>query len=723
MSSNRKERIPFLVLKEEIQGEKFFYWLRWCIVIFELVLISVLAVTGRFLSTHYYAYGFIAGTAIYNFYLGIVFRQNRYRCIIKYFSVLIDTVIVTCSIYAGSYLSSSIGPVTNATVFLYIVILAGSALRQRKMFTVYTVGLVLTAFNLVYFLRYPEFSLLPFFSEITSGNIIGQVFKSLYILFLGYILYHITGTSRKLMESVVHSISRSREREAHIRHTYETIMNGINDGIVASNTQREIVFNNPAFEKLTLFEPNELRGMDIRLLLSEEEPGSFREERRTRVSQDNAGNVTAFETGIRRKDGITIPIEVSVSTTVLDGERVYLATIRDIRKRKELERSLIQSYKMETMGKLACGFAHDLNNLLTVIRENHYLARNETDLEAMRGHLNGNEEVVGKAKELIDQILVFARGDGSVEKTTPLPVILMKIETLAQKALGESVPFHFRNEVKNGSAFKANETGILQVLLNLIMNAREAVGRDGRIEVSARTGPYRTPERPVVMPKERNADFLMISVKDNGTGIDEAILDKIFEPCFTTKLEGEVLGNGLGLAIVYSVVEKLGGGLCLESVPGEGSDFTVSIPLLEEAGEGDTSPRGKTGKEHRGASILLVDDDEDLRLIGKQILEKNGYRVGTAGSGEKAVDLLDKGNRYDLCILDYHMPGLDGSMLIEELSGKTDMPIIILTGETSDTLESLHGLSAVRDVVSKPLDVESFLGRVGDVLGSGDGLK
>jgi PAS domain S-box-containing protein len=704
-----REGIARLILQEETRGERFIYYIRWGLIGFEAVSLAILVLRRMYLPASIYGGYFVLIAALYNLFLLYIFKTNRYRGYIKYVSVFLDTAIVSTVLYISSITTTTFAPIMGALTFMYLIVMVGSTLRLRKVHALYTTLLIIIFFNAVYFLRYPAFTRIPAFAQITAAAKIEQLFKTLYILFLGCILYYIIVTLQRLIEEVATTIDMAKQHEQRVQRQYEEIINGINDGILVTNGDREIILSNPAFDRLTGYGVGELVGRDVWSLFPDGEIQKQQDRTRRLFRDEGEGeNVTAFESKVLSRGGEEVPVEISVSTGNISGNNVYFATVRDIRRRKELERQLIQSHKIETIGRLACGFAHDFNNLITVMSENLYLAQDEDDPDAIRNCLCNNRGVVDKAKELIEQILVFSTGGTVVEENTSVPVILAKLKNLLINAMPAHIELRFHSSVGDELVFRAHETSIVQILFNLIINARDAIDKErGLIEVTAMLDGSPGQGHPILRPQARGrvGRFVAFVVHDNGTGIRSDLISRVFEPCFTTKVGGQVIGNGLGLAIIYSIVEKLGGGIFVDTSLGQGTVFTVLLPI-EEQRERKYSP---AVRERR---ILFVDDDEDIRLIGKRILEKRGFRVMVAENGEQALDILGAARDPDLLIVDFHMPGLEGETLIERLSGMSDAPILLLTGEISDELEGVRGNRNIVEVVRKPLDIERFLDTV-----------
>jgi signal transduction histidine kinase/CheY-like chemotaxis protein len=750
MGENRDHRLQSIFRDEEEEGEKFVYRLRWIIIVLAVLAISYSILRERYLLMSYYGLGIVGCAALYNLALAVVFRMEKYRGWIKYVSVLVDAGIVAGSNVIASYTILPLAPVTSAVNLLYPVVLVGSALRLGRLHALFTMGIVLLFSNGVYAFRYPLFSDHPMFDEVVSADLTGQFFKSLYIVILGFLTYHISDVLRRLVSRVDDALTLSREKERRFQKRYEEMINSIGDGIVVADLSSSIRFVNPALEMLSGFGRGELIGRELSSLVRAEDGGrEFTGENAERPGQEGIEETPGdsfppgglfpehpdglfrerpggeeesprtFEARLRCRDGSDVPVEVSFALSRILDERMVLATVRDIRKRKTLERYLLQTQKMEAIGRLACGFAHDFNNLISIMSENVYLIQDDDDPGRIKECLESNLGVVEKSRELLDQILLFSQ-DGrfspDLVKETSLRRILEKLERLIQNAIPRDIELVIRPENAE-RCFMVNEAAVTQVLLNLLLNAKEAIGSSvtagrGRLEVDARISKGCHLSHAVLEPRWNGRDendCILLSVRDNGTGIERAVMDHIFEPFFTTKVSGPVFGSGLGLSIVYSIIENIDGGVAVESTD-RGTDFTVCIPV-SLAGEESSPSHGRDGGDE-GRSILIADDDEDVRLIGKKILEKHGFRVTVAGDGETLLSIVRGGNRFDALILDYHMPGMEGHVLLERVLESCDAPIVVSTGDVV-TLDdgAIPFLPPGRTVkvLRKPIDAEFLL--------------
>ncbi|MEW6218096.1 MAG: response regulator [Thermodesulfobacteriota bacterium] len=422
---------------------------------------------------------------------------------------------------------------------------------------------------------------------------------------------------------------------------------------------------------------------------------------------------------IRRPDGTVVWIE-HVCRPVLDGAGAFLgfrASNRDISGRKELERELRQAQKLEAIGTLAGGIAHDFNNILGAIFGYAEMTMEDGTLSPrLKDYLANILTAAQRAKELVQQILTFCR---KAEKDLqPLQAALIVKE--AMKLLRSSLPasITIRQNIIAMDKVLADPSQIHQVVMNLCTNAYHAM-RDagGTLAVSLRRvtlDPEDLPPGEGSMP----GDYLQLEVSDSGVGMDRAILEKIFEPYFTTKKEGE--GTGLGLAVVHGIVKGYRGFIRVLSAPGQGSTFKVHLPVhaapdqerpAGAAGGGTTPP---TGTER----ILAVDDEGQLLDLYRRVLEPAGYTVFTLRDSVQAWEIFRWApDHFDLVITDMTMPGKSGLELARQVRAvRADCPVILATGH-SDRLDREEALAAgFAEYLQKPVRRRELLGAVRAVL-------
>jgi PAS domain S-box-containing protein len=379
------------------------------------------------------------------------------------------------------------------------------------------------------------------------------------------------------------------------------------------------------------------------------------------------------------------------------------------------EAKLRQAQKMEALGTLAGGIAHDFNNILGIITGYTELARMEsTANSAIHGHLLEVQKAAYRAKELVKQILGFSRQVG--QEKQPVPIGLLVKETM--KMLRASIPstIEIRSRLAGEALVESDPTQIHQVLLNLCTNAAHAMREHGGIlEVSTRDMEL-APEEVRFHSGLKSGLYVELTVKDTGHGIDPDIQDRIFDPFFTTKEIHE--GTGLGLSVVHGIVANHGGVIEVSSKIGEGSGFRVLLPAMRERVEdqGAEMAEQPRGTEH----ILLVDDEPPLAMVGKQTLERLGYRVVFQTSSLAAVEVFrgqQAGNPFDLLITDMTMPQMTGTELATALRQlQPDLPVIVCTG-FSELLDAEKARSlGIDGYLMKPVLLDALARLVRSVL-------
>jgi PAS domain S-box-containing protein len=397
---------------------------------------------------------------------------------------------------------------------------------------------------------------------------------------------------------------------------------------------------------------------------------------------------------------------------------VFMAMIQDITQEKQLSAQLIQSQRMEAVGLVAGGVAHDFNNLLTTIvgHSELILASEELDPSVQEG-IHGIHEAASIAEEISDQLLQLTGRRGIETGVVSLRDLLLRLEGVVRSAAGENVSVEMT--LDGTPCWVRSDAGPLeQVVLNLCMNAKDAmVSRGGSLLVALDT----------VDLTERGAGALLgmsegrhvrLRIEDTGAGISTDAQPHIFEPFFSTKPRGET--SGLGLSTVYQIVAALGGSITFKSTLGEGTAFEVHIPLASPPSE--TPPGTPAGGG--GRNILLVDDQDGVRLVVARMLGRLGYRVIQAASGDEALQVHSSGaDSIDVLVTDVVMPGLDGADLARRVtSSRPDLPVLFISGH-SDVLPHIPDRPGRTALLNKPIHMDE-LGRALDhIVGSRSGGK
>jgi PAS domain S-box-containing protein len=422
---------------------------------------------------------------------------------------------------------------------------------------------------------------------------------------------------------------------------------------------------NPAYVKLFGYETEtELVGSSVLKLTAPEE----REKVAANVQRREVGKGASqiYETRGLRKDGSEFDLEVGVSTYDLDNETYTLVMLRDISEHKILEESLRHAQKMESVGRLAGGVAHDFNNFLTAVEGYIDLALLELpDGGSERKHLLEARHSAERAANLTRQLLLFSRREPLKLRTVNLNITVSGLLKMLERLMGEQ----YAIAVSLNDALppaKADSGQIEQVLMNLMVNARDAM--DGGGEILIGTEKVQVDESYVQSHVGTHAgDFVRLYVKDQGSGMDANTLSHVFDPFFSTK--GAGTGTGLGLSVAYGIMAQHGGWIDVESMPGVGSTFSIYLPALPLKGVDAEAKAVPTDRlRGQGEKILLVEDEEMVRTLAEKILRGHEYTVFSAASAEEALELFEEENGdFRLVFSDVILPGMDGIALIDRL--------------------------------------------------------
>jgi PAS domain S-box-containing protein len=393
-----------------------------------------------------------------------------------------------------------------------------------------------------------------------------------------------------------------------------------------------------------------------------------------------------------------------------------IGAMMDITQRLQLEEELRQSQKMEAVGRLAGGVAHDFNNLLTIItgRTHLVLGRLKAD-DPVRRSVEVIQKTADRAAGLTRQLLAFSRKQVLQRKVLDLNTMVADVSTMLRRLIGEDVDLLLTLGPHAGRV-NADRAQLEQALMNLAVNARDAMPEGGTLGLETdhvQLGAV-PPDRPDALPP---GPYVVLRVMDTGTGMDAATQARIFEPFFTTKELGK--GTGLGLSMVHGIVRQHGGAIHVRSVEGGGTTFEIYLPQVEtaaETGGADDSgaPQPATGQE----TILLVEDEDDVRALAREVLERQGYTVVEASDGAQAVTVYEKeGARIDLILTDVVMPRMSGREMVDRVRAtRPDMRVLYMSGYTGDAIVRHGVLDASMLLLGKPFTPLALIAKVREVL-------
>ncbi len=478
------------------------------------------------------------------------------------------------------------------------------------------------------------------------------------------------------------------------------------DAIIVMNNRGRISYWNAAAAKMFGYTPQEILGKELHALLA---PSMYRdpfEKGFEHFAETGRGPAVgaAREFTALRKDGTEFPMEVSTSAVELAGEWHAVGIVRDITERKKTETELLKLEKLESIGVLAGGIAHDFNNLLTVILGNISLAQLDVEEPAkLTPRLGDVEKAVLTARELTRQLLTFAKGGAPIKKTSSLREIVGQSCSFSLSGSNVKCNFSFAEDLMPSDVDAGQ---ISQVMQNLIINAAQAMPHGGAINVAC--------SNVVVGPGDSlplsAGPHIKISIQDQGIGIPNENLSKIFDPYFTTK----PTGSGLGLATSYSIIHKHGGFIGVESEPGAGSVFHVYLPAsLKQLPVPAAETREVTMTGGKGR-VLVMDDEEAVRKVAGQMLTVLGYEPILARDGAEALEqyrnALQAGRPVDAVIMDLTIPGgMGGKDAIGKvLEFDPQARVIVASGYSNDPVMAEFRSHGFKGVMAKPFTLNSF---------------
>jgi two-component system cell cycle sensor histidine kinase/response regulator CckA len=480
------------------------------------------------------------------------------------------------------------------------------------------------------------------------------------------------------LEARTESLQKS---ESYLRSILESAL----DGIVRINPEGQITGWNPAAEKTFGAGSDAVMGKSMaESLIAPTARDQFRSELNRAFQM---GESLRLELPALRKTGKEFPVELMISRVAGSMPPIFTVLLRDLTERKELEELLRQSQKMEAVGRLAGGVAHDFNNLLAVIRANIELVLMDGSQLGKRGGecLKQAAAATDRAANLTRQLLAFGRKQVLKPQPLNLNEVIANLNKMLQRLIREDI--ELRSDCAAGLPFVQADAGMLeQVLVNLIVNARDAMPSGGKLLITTETV-HLDAAYAQLHPEARPGEFVALSVRDNGSGIAPEHLPRIFEPFFTTKEIGK--GTGLGLATVYGIVKQHQGWVEVTSQVGTGTTFRVLLPTINAPVPAPAEARTDSGLRGGTETILLVEDEETVRVAMRRLLERFGYRISEAASGPEALQKwrANEGS-FDLLLTDVVMPnGVNGRELAEGL--RTERPglkVIFMSGYNGEAL-------------------------------------
>jgi len=495
-----------------------------------------------------------------------------------------------------------------------------------------------------------------------------------------------------------------RRAEARIREQ-AALLDKAHDAILVHDLEWHAQYWNPSAARLYGWTFEEVKQKDLRTEV---------------LKTDENKSLEAFQTALAKgewsgelnqttKDGKPILVQ-SRWTLVRDeaGKPVSIFVINtDMTEQKKLEAQFLRTQRMESIGTLAGGIAHDLNNVLAPILMGVDLMKMKSpDDEFSQKTLNTMATSARRGSDMVKQVLAFARGTGGERTTLQISHLIREMQKIVKETFPKTIEFN--TEVADIWPILGDATQIHQIILNLCVNARDAMPNGGSITVSARNVTP-TEEQAKAHVGAQPINYVLLSVADTGTGIPPEIIDKIFEPFFTTKEIGK--GTGLGLSTVISIIKSHGGFLDLKTQVGKGTSFNVYLPAATKPAPPPSAPTPPATLWGKGETVMVVDDEPAVLELTKSILTHYGYKVVTAIHGADALALYSQcKEKIKVVLMDMMMPVMDGATAIRALRHqKPDLPCIAISGlMQSDKLKEQLGGAEV-PFIPKPYTTENLL--------------
>ncbi len=494
---------------------------------------------------------------------------------------------------------------------------------------------------------------------------------------------------------------------------YRTLFEESIDGVCSVLWDGTITDANSSFCELFGYTSRELIGKNIReLYFTPADRPRFQEE------IEKKGFLKDYELKLRKRDGTEVDSQLTSSVDFGEDGSItgYRSILRDLTESKKLHRQLLQAQKMEAVGTLAGGIAHDFNNILQVVLGYSELVFAEEDMpDRLRDDLGRVLLAARKGADLVQRLLTFSRKSEAKPLILDLNHRIRQTQKFLQRTISKMIDIELIL-ADDLARVHADPTQMDQVLMNLAVNARDAMPEGGKLVIET-ANVFLDEECGKALLGVKPGEYVLLSLSDTGHGMDKETVAHIFEPFYTTKEAGK--GTGLGLAMVYGIVKQHGGYIICYSEPGEGTTFKIYFPVIEMEIDQDVTTSGPMpafGTE----TVLLVDDEEFLRDLGKRILERSGYTVLIAANGKEALDLYRRERgKISLVILDLIMPEMGGKECLEELLRIDPKARVLIASGFAANGQSKEAIEkGARGFVDKPYNVKRMLQAVREVLDS-----
>ncbi len=527
-------------------------------------------------------------------------------------------------------------------------------------------------------------------------------------------------TMAKAFNDMTRSLRDQAERLNASYLRFATVTQSARDAIISADGHGDITFWNRSAEATFGYSEAEVLGRPMTILIVESDRTAYK----AALPDPNADDLTfghIIEVTGLRKDGCRFPCEFSLAALQGRDGVAFTAVVRDVIERKQSqdtlkqrEEQLRQAQKMEAIGRLAGGVAHDFNNLLMAIHGYaEMLIHNLAPGDERRTDAEEIVKAADRAAGLTRQLLAFSSRQVITQQAVALDQLVQNMQNMLQRLIGPEI--QISTEVwPDLTPVLADTTQVEQILVNLVINARDAMPGGGKITIELRNielDKIGVAAHPGLQP----GDYVEMSITDTGSGMDAATMSRIFEPFFTTKEDGK--GTGLGLATVYGIVQQNNGAIEVHSRAGHGTTFYVYLPRATDLGKPAPMVVGAVlGSE----TILLVEDDDRVRALVSNMLRKNGFTVLLASAGDQALEIAARHRgRIHLLLTDVLMPGLNGRMLSERLTAtRPETCVLYMSGYSDDDILRLGVKKNTAHFIQKPFSVDALIHKIRDTLNS-----
>jgi len=614
-----------------------------------------------------------------------------------------DTILTTLSIYTSGNASSDL----YITYFL-IMLIAAFAPTQKQM-----IGLSMTlcfVYGIALFMSFDEGS------ELDGGRLL-----HIPILLLLAVFYGLTNEAARMLSRdktvLLDTMSEQRRAERALRDSeerYRCLVEVSPDAIFITKHNRIVFINRTGMALLGATASEQIMGRSAFDFLHPEHDPAMNQ--RIRHALESGRRIPLLECKMLRLDGTMIDVELVGSPLTDQGSPTIQVVVRNITDRRELEEQVRQSQKMDAVGQLAGGVAHDFNNMLLIIGGFSDLLANDPGLtEDQRSSVEQIRQASNRAGRLTTQLLAFSRRQVLQPKVVSLDKLVGNLEPMLRTLVGESIEYLCVSDQLHGCV-KADPGQIEQTVINLVVNARDAMPQGGRLTISTDNVDLQEETIRKDHLDAKPGPHIRLVVSDTGVGMDVDTMTRIYEPFFTTKPKGK--GTGLGLSTVYGIVRQSGGCIHVNSSVGQGTTFSLYFPRVEGVVE-PTGDEGNQGSTVAGSETILVAEDEPgVRALVSHTLRQHGYTVLEASHGAEALVISERHkNAIHLLLTDVVMPQLNGRELAERLVAKLpELQVLYMSGYTDDAVLRRGLIAADTNFLHKPFTTGVLASRVRQVL-------